>query len=63
MEIHNEIANMLGDTAPSETRVCLWGLEFKRGCTSIEDDLLSEYSKIATTRNAAPNLLHAKFLS
>lgn len=33
MKIHNEMVNVLGQSAPSETMVCKWVLEFKRGRT------------------------------
>ncbi|EFN77582.1 hypothetical protein EAI_10678, partial [Harpegnathos saltator] len=38
MEIHSEMVNVLGESAPSKTMVCKWALEFQHGRTSIEDD-------------------------
>ncbi|EFN80937.1 hypothetical protein EAI_15129, partial [Harpegnathos saltator] len=38
MEIHSEMVNVLGESAPSKTMVCKWALEFQRSHTSIEDD-------------------------
>lgn len=48
MEIHSEMVNVLGDTAPSKTMVCKWAQEFQRGRTSVEDDPRSGRPKTAT---------------
>lgn len=49
MEIHTEMVNVLGESAPSKTMVCKWAREFKHGRTSIEDDPRSGCPKSATT--------------
>ena len=56
MEIHNEIVNVLRDTAASKKILCNWPLEFKCGCTNTEDDPCSGRPKSATTLNTAPAL-------
>lgn len=49
MEIHSEMVNVLGESAPSKSMVCKWALEFQRGRTSIEDDPRSGRPKSAST--------------
>ena len=48
MENQNEIVNVLGDAAPSETTVSGAHSSFKRGCTSTEDYPSSGRLKSAT---------------
>lgn len=48
-EIHNDMVNVLGESAPSYATVKNWVAEFKRGRTSIEDDPRSGRPKTATT--------------
>ena len=40
-EIHNELANVYGSSAPSYAQVKFWVGEFKRGRTSLEDEARS----------------------
>ncbi|EFN84667.1 hypothetical protein EAI_06961, partial [Harpegnathos saltator] len=49
IEIHSEMVNVLGESAPSKTMVCKWALKFQRGRTSIEDDPCSGPPKSAST--------------
>lgn len=48
-EIHNDMVNVLGESAPSYATVKNWVAEFKRGRTSIEDEPRSGRPKTATT--------------
>lgn len=49
MEIHTEMVNVLGESAPSKTMVCKWASLFKSGRTSLEDDLREGRPKTAST--------------
>ena len=48
-EIHNDMVNVLGESAPSYATVKNWIAEFKRGRTSIQDEPRSGRPKTATT--------------
>ncbi|XP_059217413.1 protein GVQW3-like [Stomoxys calcitrans] len=48
-EIHNDMVNVLGESAPSYATVKNWVAEFKRGRTSIEDEPRGGRPKTATT--------------
>ena len=48
-EIHNDMVNVLGESAPSYATVKNWIAEFKRGRTSIQDEPRSRRPKTATT--------------
>ena len=41
MEMHGELANVYGSSAPSYAQVKFWVGEFKRGRTSLEDEVMS----------------------
>ena len=47
-EIHGELADVYGASAPSYTQVKFWVREFKRGRTSLEDEAKSERPLDAT---------------
>ena len=47
-EIHSELADVYGSTAPSYAQVKFWVGEFKRGRTSLEDEARSGRSLDAT---------------
>ncbi|XP_035234280.1 protein GVQW3-like, partial [Stegodyphus dumicola] len=49
MEIHTEMVNVLGESAPSKTMVCKWANLFKSGRTSLEDDPREGRPKTAST--------------
>ena len=49
MEIHTEMVNVLGESAPSKTMVCKWASLFKSGRTSLEDDPREVRPKTAST--------------
>lgn len=49
MEIHTEMVNVLGESAPSKTMVCKWASLFKSGRTSLEDDPREGRPKTAST--------------
>ncbi|XP_035206121.1 uncharacterized protein LOC118181154, partial [Stegodyphus dumicola] len=48
MEIHTEMVNVLGESAPSKTMVCKWASLFKSDRTSLEDDPREERPKTAS---------------
>lgn len=48
-QIHKDMQNTIGDSAPSFTAVHKWVTEFKHDCESLEDDSYSGRPKIATT--------------
>ena len=48
-EIHADLQNTLGDSAPSYSTVAKWTSKFKFGRESLDDDLCSGRSKSATT--------------
>ena len=47
-EIHGELADVYGSSAPSYARVKFWVGEFKRGRTSLEDEARSAHTLDAT---------------
>ena len=47
-EIHGELANVYGSSAPAYAQVKFWVREFKRGRTSLEDEARSERPLDAT---------------
>ena len=47
-EIHGELADVCGSSAPSYTQVKFWVVEFKRGRTSLEDEARSGHPLDAT---------------
>jgi len=47
-EIHSKFIKVYGDSSPFST-IKKWAAEFKRGCTSLEDDPLEGRPKSATT--------------
>ena len=47
-EIHGELADVYGSSAPSYAQVKFWVGEFKRGRTSLEDEARSECPPEAT---------------
>ena len=48
-EIHSKFINVYGDSSPSFPTIKKWAAEFKRGRTSLEDDLREGRPKSATT--------------
>jgi transposase len=48
-EIHLKFIKVYGDSYPSFSTIQKWAAEFKRGCTSLEDDPREGCSKSATT--------------
>ena len=48
-EIHNDMVNVLGESAPSYATVKNWVAEFKRGRTSLEDEPREGRPKTAST--------------
>jgi len=48
-EIHSKFIKVYGDSSPSFSTIKKWAAEFKRGCTSLEDDPREGHPKIATT--------------
>jgi histone-lysine N-methyltransferase SETMAR len=48
-EIHSKFIIVYGDSSPSFSTVQKWAAEFKRGCTSLEDDPHKGLPKSATT--------------
>ena len=49
-EIHGELADVYGSSAPSYAQVKFWVGEFKRSRMSVEDDARSERPQDATTK-------------
>ena len=52
-DIHKDMQETLGDSAPSYAMVKKWCAEFKRGRTSVEDDPRSGRPREATTTEKA----------
>ena len=48
-EIHSKFIKVYADSFPSFPTIKKWAAEFKRGCTSLEDDPREGRSKSATT--------------
>jgi len=48
-EIHSKFIKVYGDSSPSFSTIKKWAVEFKRGHTSLEDDLRGGRPKSATT--------------
>jgi histone-lysine N-methyltransferase SETMAR len=48
-EIHSKFIKVYGDSSPSFSTIKKWAAEFKRGCTSLEDDPREGRPKSATT--------------
>jgi transposase len=48
-EIHSKFTKVYGDSSPSFSTIMKWAAEFKRGRTSIEDDLREGRPKSAAT--------------
>jgi transposase len=48
-EIHSKFIIVYGDSSPSFLTIQKWAAEFKRGCTSLEDDPREGLPKSATT--------------
>jgi len=47
--IYERLVNVYGDSAPSYSTVTRWAAEFKRGRTSLEDDIRAKRPVEATT--------------
>jgi len=47
-EIHSKFIKVYGDSSPSFSTTKKWAAEFKRGCTSLEDDPCERHPKSAT---------------
>jgi len=48
-EIHSKFIKFYGDSSPSFSTITKWATEFKRGCTSLEDDPCEGCPKSAVT--------------
>jgi histone-lysine N-methyltransferase SETMAR len=48
-EIHSKFIKVCGDSSPSFSTIKKWAAEFKRGCTSLDDDPREGRPKSATT--------------
>jgi transposase len=48
-EIHSKFIKVYGDSSPSFSTIKKWAAKFKRGCTSLKDDLCEGCPKSATT--------------
>jgi histone-lysine N-methyltransferase SETMAR len=48
-EIHSKFIKVYGDSSHSFSTIKKWAAEFKRGCTSLEDDPREGRPKSATT--------------
>jgi histone-lysine N-methyltransferase SETMAR len=48
-KIHSKFIKVYGDSSPSFSTIKKWAAEFKRGCTSLEDDPHEGRPKSATT--------------
>jgi len=48
-EIHSKFIKVYGDSSPLFSTIKKWAAEFKRGCTSLEDDPCKGRPKSATT--------------
>jgi transposase len=48
-EINSTFIKVCGDSSPSFSTIKKWAAEFKRGCTSLEDDPHEGCPKSATT--------------
>jgi transposase len=48
-EMHSKFIKVYGDTSPSLSTIKKWAVEFKRGCTSLEDGPREGCPKSAAT--------------
>jgi ribonuclease HI len=45
-EIHSKFIKVYGDSSPLFSTIKKWAAEFKRGCTSLEDNPLKDVQKV-----------------